>query len=130
MVKVVKKDGETKRDAIERMISELTAQKKSILAEDKGRARKQEDRKKILIGSFFVAHPDRLDMLLKDPTFEKHFTRRIDREVFGFAPLPEEPKSAKQSQGGKEQGQGEKREEWRSNLSAAERNALEDDPEI
>lgn len=100
MVKVVKKDGETKRDAIERMISELTAQKKSILAEDKGRARKQEDRKKILIGSFFTAHPDRFDALLKDPAFEKHFTRRIDREVFGFAPLPEEPKTEKQTQRG------------------------------
>lgn len=92
MVKVVKREGETKRDAIDRMISELTAQKKSILAEDKGKARKQEDRKKILIGSFFVAHPDRLDALLKDPAFEKHFTRNIDREVFGFAPLPSEKK--------------------------------------
>lgn len=100
MVKVVKKDGETKKDAIERMISELTAQKKSILAEDRGKARKMEDRKKILIGSFFVAHPDRLDMLLNDPAFEKHFTRRIDREVFGFVPLPEEPKTEKQTQGG------------------------------
>ena len=82
------------------ILADLTAKQREIemrinavKARSKERARKEETRRKVLVGAVILAEAERSDAarLRLQTLLDKHLVRPVDREVFGLPPRPDRP---------------------------------------
>lgn len=82
------------------ILADLTAKQREIemrintvKARSKERARKEETRRKVLVGAVILAEAERSEAAKQrlQALLDKHLVRPVDREVFGLPPRPDRP---------------------------------------
>ena len=85
------------------ILADLTAKQREIetrinavKARSKERARKEETRRKVLVGAVILAEAERSEAAKQrlQALLDKHLVRPIDRAVFGLPPRPGQPGQA------------------------------------